>query len=142
MMWILVGAALAAAGVPGGLMLYRQASYGERYGGNEHDIRVTPDALFTVVVPDRGPSVGDMWTAFITDVAVVSQEYSTLVADDLFEGWLGLAPRGGGGHRLITFRARTPGKTTITVRNCYQGCDTKRTRAESRSVTWTVRVSR
>lgn len=123
-------------------MLYRQASYGDRYGENEHDITVTTDVLFTVVVPDRGLSAGYTWTAFITDTAVVSKEYSTLVANHLLGDWFSLAPGGHGGQRLITFRARTPGKTTITVRNCYQGCDAERTRAKSRSVSWTVHVAR
>ena len=122
-------------------MLYRQASYGDRYGENERDIIVTPDALFTVVVPDRGSSAGDTWTASIIDAAVVSHEYSTLVANDLLGDWFSLAPAGHAGLRLITFRARTPGTTTIIVRNCYQGCDTWRTRAESRSVSWIVRVA-
>lgn len=122
-------------------MLYRQASYGDQYGENEREITVTPDALFTVVVPDRGLSVGDTWTAFITDSAVVSKEYSTLVADDLFGSWFSLAPAGDGGQRLITFRARTPGKTLITVRTCSQGCDTGHSRAKSRSVSWIVRVA-
>ena len=134
--WFLVCLALTGAGIPGGTTLYRQANYGDRYGEDERDITVTTGALFSVVVADRGLPAGDRWTASIADTAVVSPEYSALVADGMFGGWFGLAAGGDGGQRLITFRARALGRTTITVRN------TGRTQAQSRFVRWTVHVPR
>lgn len=134
--------ALAAAGVGGGLTLYRQMTYGNRYDESRQDITVPSGTVFSLVVPDRGPSVGDKWTAGIYGDAEITQVHSTLIADNLFDRWFGPAPGGGGGQRVITFRADTPGTATITLENCYRGCDSERNRTESRSVSWDVTVSR
>jgi len=142
LIWLLVAVVLAAAGVWGGVVLYRQATYGSRYAEQQNDVKASVGDVFTLVVPDRGASVGDDWTASIADGAVVSQERSELIADSLRDRWFGAAPGGGGGDRLITFRAKAPGTTQITLSNCFQGCRDEQTRALSRSVSWTVTVER
>jgi Chagasin family peptidase inhibitor I42 len=142
LIWSLVAVVLLVAGVVGGLAFYRNATYGARYGEGEQSVAVSAGDVFSLVVPDRGASVGDDWTASTMDDAVLAQTHSTLVADNLLDRWFGPAPGGGGGQRLFTFRAKTPGKAKITLTNCFQGCDTERTRAESRTVTWSVTVSR
>jgi len=78
----------------------------------------------------------------VADGAVAAQERSELIADSLRDRWFGAAPGGGRGDRLITFRAKAPGTTQITLTNCYRGCNSEETRAESRSVSWTVTVER
>jgi len=142
LIWSLVAIVLAVAGVWGGVTLYRQATYGSRYAEQQGDVKVSVGDVFTLVVPDRGGSVGDDWTASIVDQAVASEERSELVADSLKDRWFGAAPGGGGGDRLITFRAKAPGTTQITLTNCYRGCNTQENRAESRSVSWNVTVER
>lgn len=142
LIWSLIAVIVAAAGVWGGTALYRQTTYGARFAEQQPDVKVSSGDIFTLVVPDRGPSVGDDWTASIADETVVSQKESILVADSLMDRWFGAAPGGGGGQRLVTFRAKAPGTTQVTLKNCYRGCDTDENRAESRSVSWTVTVSR
>lgn len=75
---------------------------------------------------------------------MAEQVRSTLIADSLSDRLFGPAPGsggGGGGQRLITFKAKSAGTTTITLSNCFQGCGNERTRALSRSVSWTVTVA-
>jgi hypothetical protein len=142
LIWSVVAIALAVAGVWGGIALYRQATYGPRYTEQQLDIKVSAGDIFTLVVQDRGPSVGDGWTASTADQAVVSQERSELIPDSLRDRWFGAQPGGGGGERLITFRAKAAGTTQITLSNCFQGCNNEQTRALSRSVSWNVTVER
>jgi Chagasin family peptidase inhibitor I42 len=142
LIWLLAAVVLAVAGVWGGLALYRQATYGHRYAEQQHDVKVSAGDLFTLVVPDRGESIGDQWTASVSDEGVVSQAGSTLIADNLLDRWFGADKGGGAGQRLITFRAKAPGTAQITLSNCFQGCNSERTRAESRSVSWNVTVER
>jgi hypothetical protein len=142
LVWSLVAVVLIVAAMAGGIAVYRKATYGPRYGEAEQNIKTSVGSVFSVVVPDRGPSVGDRWTASAGDPAVAEQVRSTLVADSLMDRWFGPAPGGGGGQRLVTFRATAPGTTTITLTNCFQGCDNDRTRGESRTVRWSVTVER
>ena len=133
---------LAVAGVWGGITLYRQATYGSRYAEQQRDVKASVGDVFTLVVPDRGPSVGDDWTASVADAAIAEEEKSELVSDSLTDRWFGAAPGGGGGDRLITFRAKAPGTTQIKLTNCYRGCTTPENKAESREVSWNVTVER
>ncbi|HZM76597.1 MAG TPA: protease inhibitor I42 family protein [Candidatus Limnocylindrales bacterium] len=142
LIWSLVAVVLAVAGVWGGIALYRQATYGSRYAEQQRDVKASVGDVFTLVVPDRGPSVGDDWTAAVADAAIVTEEKSELIPDSLSDRWFGAAPGGGGGDRLITFRAKAPGTTKITLTNCYRGCQTAQDQAESRSVSWNVTVER
>jgi len=142
LIWLSVAVVLAVAGVWGGLALYRQATYGPRHAEQDQEVRVSAGDVFTLIVPDRGESIGDRWTASVSDEGVVSQAGSTLIADNLFDRWFGAGKGGGAGQRLITFRAKAPGTAKVTLSNCFQGCDNERTRAESRSVSWNVTVVR
>jgi hypothetical protein len=142
LIWSLVAVVVLVAGVFAGLAIYRDAKYGTRYGESERTLSVASGEVFTLVVPDRGASVGDRWTASVSDGAVVAQVGSVLVADSLADRVFGPAPGGGGGQRLITFRAQNPGTATIVLSNCFQGCANERTRAASREVSWSVTVER
>jgi Chagasin family peptidase inhibitor I42 len=142
LIWLLVAVVLVAAGVWGGVTLYHQATYGSRYAEQQREAKASVGDLFTLVVPDRGPSIGDSWTASILDQSMVTQERSELVAENLRDRFFGAATGGGGGDRLITFRAEAPGTTQIVLTNCYRGCATAENQAESRSVSWNVTVER
>lgn len=142
LIWSLVVVVLAVAGVWGGIAVYRQATYGTRYAEQQRDVKASVGDVFTLVVPDRGPSVGDDWTATVADGAVVAQEKSELSPDSLRDRLFGAQPGGGGGDRLITFRATAPGTTEVTLNNCFQGCRDQRTKDLSRSVSWQVTVER
>lgn len=142
LIWSLVAIVLVVAGVWGGVAWHSQATYGPRYHEQQQAVKASAGDVFSLVVRDRGGSVGDNWTASVTDGAVAQQERSELIADSLKDRWFGAAPGGGGGDRLITFRAKAPGTTQITLTNCYRGCDNQENRAESRSVSWTVTVER
>lgn len=142
LIWSVVALIVAVAGVWGGISLYREATYGPRYDEQQQNVTVSVGDVFSLVVPDRGGSVGDDWTASIADDAVAAQEGSELVADSLRDRLFGAAPGGGAGDRLITFRAKATGFTQITLTNCYRGCATEQDKAESRSVSWNVTVGR
>lgn len=138
----LVALVLIVAVAAVGLAVYHKATCGDRFVESEQRVMVPADSVFTLVVPDRGASVGDRWTAGVDDAAIAEQIRSTLVADRLSDRLFGPTPGGGGGQRLITFRATAPGTTIITLSNCFQGCGDERTKAQSRSVSWTVTVER
>jgi inhibitor of cysteine peptidase len=142
LVWSLVAVVVLVGAVVGGLAVYRKVTYGDRYAESQTSVTAGEGSVFTLVVPDRGASVGDLWTATVADPAVAEQVRSTLVADSLSDRLFGPAPGGGGGQRLITFKAKAPGTTTITLSNCFQGCGNERTRAESRQVSWSVTVER
>jgi hypothetical protein len=142
LIWSVVAIIVAAAGVWGGAAWVGQATYGPRYAEQQHDVKASVGDIFSLVVRDRGGSVGDDWTASVADGAVAEQKGSELIADSLVDRWFGAAPGGGAGERRITFRAKAPGTTRITLTNCYRGCATPQDRAESRSVSWSVTVER
>jgi hypothetical protein len=139
--WSLVAVVLLVAAVVGGVASYRRVTYGSRYAEAKTSVSADKGSVFTLVVPDRGASVGDRWTAAVADPAVAEQVRSRLIADSLSDRLFGAALGGGGGQRLITFKAKSAGTTTITLSNCFQGCDNERTQADSRSVSWTVTVA-
>jgi inhibitor of cysteine peptidase len=140
--WTLAAVVLVVAGSVGGMAVYRRATYGIKYGEHQPNVAVSEGGIFTIVVRDRGPSVGDNWTASVSDEATVSPIRSTLIPSSFLDPWFGPKKGGGGGQRLITFRAKAPGNATVTLRNCFQGCWDGRTRALSRSVSWSVSVTR
>jgi inhibitor of cysteine peptidase len=140
--WTLVAVVLVMAGALGGMSLYRHATYGIKYSEHQPNVAVSEGGIFTIVVQDRGPSVGDDWTASVSDETTISQIRSTLIPSSFLDPWFGPKKGGGGGQRLITFRAKAAGNATVTLRNCFQGCRDDRTRSLSRSVSWTVSVAR
>jgi hypothetical protein len=129
-------------GMVGGTALYRRATYGTKYGEDQQSVAASEGRLFTVVIRDRGPSVGDNWTASVSDETTISQLRSTLIPSSFLDPWFGPKKGGGGGQRLFTFRAKASGTATVTLSNCFQGCWDDRTRTLSRSVSWTVSVAR
>jgi hypothetical protein len=133
---------VVAAGALGGVTLYRRANYGTKYGEDRQSVTVSEGGLFTIVIRDRGPSVGDNWTPSVSDETTISLVRSTLIPSSFLDPWFGPKKGGGGGQRLFTFRAKGPGKATVTLRNCFQGCWDDRTRALSRAVIWNVSVAR
>ncbi|MCP2328845.1 hypothetical protein HDA40_007352 [Hamadaea flava] len=142
LIWSLVAVVAVVGAVVGGVAVYRAATYGDRYDAEHSAVTVSDGSVFTLVVRDRGASVGDYWTATVADPAIAEQVGSELVADSLSDRVFGAAPGGGAGERLITFKATAAGTTTITLSNCFQGCDNDRRKAASSTVSWTVTVER
>jgi hypothetical protein len=139
LVWSLVAVVVLVAAAIGGVTLYRQATYGHRYGGGSA-VSTDKGSVFTLVVRDRGASVGDRWTATVADPAIVEQIRSELVADSWHDRVFGANAGGNGGDRYITFKAKSAGTTTITLSNCFQGCDNDRTRGLSQTISSTVTV--
>lgn len=142
MAWSVAAVILLVVVVAGGTAIHRRVTYGHFHDEADRSITTSVNAVFTVVVPDRGASVGDHWTVAVGDSAIARQVRSTLVSDGIVDRLFGPEPGGGGGKRFVTFRAKAAGVTTIDLTNCFQGCDNDRTRAESRTVSWTVTVER
>ncbi|NUR70533.1 MAG: protease inhibitor I42 family protein [Hamadaea sp.] len=142
LVWSLVAVVVLVGAVIGGVAVYRKVTYGDRFDASRPTLTVSEGSRFTLVVRDRGASVGDYWTAEVNDPAIAEQVGSTLIADSLSDRVFGPADGGGKGQRLITFEAKATGTTTITLKNCFQGCDTDRRRAASSTVSWSVTVER
>ncbi|MEV0268364.1 protease inhibitor I42 family protein [Hamadaea sp. NPDC050747] len=140
LVWSLVAVVVLVGAVVGGVAVYRKVTYGDQYDAGHSAVAVSDGSVFTLVVRDRGASVGDNWSATVADPAIAEQIGSTLVADSLSDRVFGPADGGGAGERLITFKAKAPGTTTITLTNCFQGCDNDRRRAASSTVSWSVTV--
>jgi hypothetical protein len=126
-----------------GLMVVKGVQ-GARYG-DVHDeggpvVVVDRSHRFSLAVPDRGASVGDHWTAAVAPEGVVALVRSEQVAGNIVDRMTGPASGGGAGTRYFVFDARHSGAVTITLHNCFQGCQTDRTRALSRDAGWTVTV--
>jgi hypothetical protein len=139
--WSLAAVVLIVAATAGSVVVYHKVTDGTLHGEPEQDIKTSAGSVFSLVVPDRGPSVGDGWSASASDAAVAEQVRSTVVADSLTGRWFGRPPRDELGQRRFTFRALAPGTTTITLTNCVRGCADERDRALSRTVSWNVTVA-
>jgi inhibitor of cysteine peptidase len=114
--------------------------YGDVHPEGGSAVVVDHGHRFSLAVPDRGPSVGDHWTAAATPDGVVTLVRNEQVDGNIAAWVLGPAIGGGAGTRYFVFDARRAGSVTITLHNCFQGCRTDRTTAESRDVVWTVTV--
>jgi hypothetical protein len=136
---VLVVAVVVAAVV--GLLIRRNTRYGTVLDRRATSATVKVGDRFTLKVPDRGPSVGDNWSATAQPGDVVTLVEEELLSGSLTDRILGPADGGGGGNRYFLFDARRPGQVTITLTNCFQGCQTESARAASETVTWTVTVS-
>lgn len=132
--FITVGVLVVAGAVWGGLAVRSNLRYG--YTADESQLSFTVDRgdRLTLVVYDRGGSVGDKWSYRIDPATGASY-----VDDEGPRNRGGLIGCCSGDHRYI-FRAAESGQVTITLVNCYRGCRTDADRAESREVTWTITV--
>lgn len=141
---VLIGAALAVLVVVAavvGLVVRRQLRYGTIVDRETASITVDVGDRFSLRVPDRGPSVGDRWSASADPADLVERVGDELVSDSLGDRLFGPALGGGGGVRYFRFDAKRAGRATITLSNCFQGCRTERTRAVSTTTVWTVIIA-
>ncbi|MFY1669103.1 protease inhibitor I42 family protein [Plantactinospora sp. WMMB334] len=141
---VLICAALALLVVVAavvGLVIRRQIRYGAIADQETGSISVDVGDRFSLRVPDRGPSVGDRWSASTEPAGLVEQVGDELVSDSLGDRLLGPALGGGGGFRYFRFDAERAGQVTITLSNCFQGCRNERTRSRSTATVWTVTIS-
>ncbi|WP_422770875.1 protease inhibitor I42 family protein [Plantactinospora sp. WMMC1484] len=141
---VLIGAALALLVVVvavAGLAIRRQLRYGTIADQETASITVDVGDRFSLRVPDRGPSVGDRWSASADPADLVEQVGDELVSDSLGDRLFGPALGGGGGFRFFRFDAKQAGRATITLSNCFQGCHNERTRSQSTTTVWTVTIS-
>jgi inhibitor of cysteine peptidase len=140
--WLFVLAGVVLIGLAGLLVVrgVQRARYGEVHDEASTTITVDRGGRFSLTVPDRGASIGDWWTAEIQPAGGVILARSELIYANLVDRLVGPATGGGRGTRVFVFDARRSGSVTITLHNCYRGCDNESTRAESRDAVWTVRV--
>jgi hypothetical protein len=130
-------AALAGMAVANGV---QRARYGDVHREGGAIITVAAGHRFSLAVPDRGASVGDHWSATVAPEGPVTLEHSEQIGGNLVDRLIGPAAGGGAGTRYFVFDARRTGSVTITLHNCFQGCQTDRARAASREAAWTVTV--
>ncbi|MEV4755247.1 protease inhibitor I42 family protein [Micromonospora sp. NPDC049559] len=143
---ILLGGCLAVAVLVGGtvagaLALRTKVRYGTVADRSRPALTVRAGDRFTLTVPDRGPSVGDSWRAAVEPAGAAEARGSELVLSHPVERILGPAVGGGAGTRHFIFVAVRPGRLTVTVTNCFQGCRDAETRAASTALLWTVTVT-
>jgi hypothetical protein len=123
-----------------GLTVYRQHVYGTVFTDSQLTVTVDAGDRFSLAVPDRGASVGDAWSTKVTAADVLIAQGRRKRAKSLLDR-VGPPQIGGGqGTSYFLYDARAAGTTTVTLSNCFQGCDRADTRSESREVTWTITV--
>jgi hypothetical protein len=143
---ILAGGFLAVAIVVGGttwgaIALRTKIRYGTLADRGDPALTVEAGDRFTLTVPDRGPSVGDSWRASIDPAGAATLVNRELVPSNPIDRIFGPALGGGAGTRYFVFDTSRPGRLTVTLANCFQGCRDPDTQAMSESITWTVTVS-
>ncbi|GII26028.1 protease inhibitor I42 family protein [Planosporangium mesophilum] len=140
--WLVTLAAVVVAALAGMAAIngVRRARYGDVHPQGDSAVVVGHGHRFSLAVPDRGSSVGDHWTAAATPDGVVALVRSEQVDGNIADRVFGPAIGGGAGTRYFVFDARRTGSVAITLHNCFQGCGTDRTTAESRDAVWTVTV--
>jgi inhibitor of cysteine peptidase len=140
--WVAVLATMGLVGLIGFVVdtVVRRSRYGDVHSEGAAGVAVDRSGRFSLAVRDRGASVGDHWTAAVAPEGIATLRRSELVGGSIVDRMFGPATGGGGGTRYFVFDARRPGATTITLRNCFQGCDSDRTRGASRDAVWTVTV--
>jgi hypothetical protein len=119
---------------------YRRVRYGREYDESRPAVRVGTGDRFSVEVHDRGGSVGDSWTAKTEPEGLLTARGDVLRGTFLISDVLPASDGCCGGTRLFTFDAGRPGTVTVTLSNCFQGCDSPTGRRYSRSVAWAVTV--
>ncbi|MEO3744694.1 protease inhibitor I42 family protein [Plantactinospora sp. B5E13] len=138
---VVVVVVLAVAAVVGAVLIRRQVVYGTVLDRSSTSATVEVGDRFTLKVRDRGPSVGDSWSATTEPGDVVTLVGDELISDSPIDRIFGANDGGGAGQHYFRFDAERAGQVTITLTNCVRGCQTERTRAASETLTWTVTVS-
>jgi inhibitor of cysteine peptidase len=131
---------LAAAATWGGFAWHRHATYGTIAGEDRTSLTVARGDRLSLAVPDRGPSVGDSWSAVMAPDGVLTQVDNRMIMSSLADRIFGPLTGGGGGTRYFIYEADHSGAASVTVSNCFQGCDHPGKTAESRRITWRITV--
>jgi len=140
---IIAGIAVVVVAAAGALAprAWHRLRYGAEYRASATTVLVAAGDRFSLVVDDRGASVGDSWSV----QQQPDPDVARFVRDDLVTPLrirIGRPAAGCcAGTRYFTFDAHGPGRTTIVLRNCFQGCDNARTRQASTAPRWTVIVT-
>jgi hypothetical protein len=124
----------------GGVILYRRQVYGAVYSESQTSVTAGQGDRFSLAVPDRRASVGDYWTAQVDPAGLLSDQGKRTRAKALLDRVRDPLLGGGAGTTFFTYDASATGTVKVTLKNCFQGCNTPRTIAASRSVTWTITV--
>lgn len=133
---------LALAGVAIGVgAVRRHVVLGTVAGEDRPAVEVDRGDRVSIAVRDRGASVGDSWTAATappgTLVPVAEHNVPRSWRERLFGRDSELAG-GGDGTTYFVYEAKRSGSATVTLVNCFQGCDEPT--PESRTVAWQVTV--
>ena len=121
----------------GGIALHRYETYGTEF--TESDLTVTVEAgdRFSLAVLDRGPSVGDSWSAAPSPLLIVQGERTRY--DNALAGFGQELAGCCRGTTFFIFDTETTGTTQVTLTNRFQsGHDPSD--PENRSVTWQITV--
>jgi hypothetical protein len=118
----------------------QRTRYGDVHDEGSAAVAVDSGHRFSLAVPDRTASVGDHWTAAVAPEGIATLAHSELIGGNVIDRVIGPATGGGDGTRYFVFDARRPGSATITLHNCFQNCNSDRTREASRDAVWTVTV--
>ncbi len=132
---------LIVAVVATGLTWRGHARFGAIADEQTTTLTVNVGGRFSLAVPDRGASVGDHWTASADPAGLVELVEKERMAAGLWDQVFGPSLDGGAGSRYFRYDAKRPGQVTITLSNCFQGCRNDHTRAESKTLSWTVTIS-
>jgi hypothetical protein len=140
-LWTVAAVVVLAVGATwGGLAWHRHAVYGTVVGEDKTTLTVDRGDRFSLAVPDRGASVGDSWSANVGPSGVLAPVDNRMVMNNFVDRVFGPLVGGGAGTRYFIYDADRSGSATVTVANCFQGCDHPTKAAESRSVTWRITV--
>jgi len=123
------------------LTLHDRATFGSKLDETHLTATLHQGDRYSIGVRDRGASVGDHWTAATDPPGALDSIEQRNVPRNwrarLFGRDSDLAG-GGDGTTYFVYEARRPGVATVTLDNCFQGCDWPS--PETRSVTWQITV--
>jgi hypothetical protein len=140
-LWTVAAVVVLAAGATwGGLAWHQHATYGTVVREDQKTLTVDRGDRFSLAVPDRGASVGDSWSSSVGPGGVLTPVDNRMVMSNLADRVFGPLAGGGAGTRYFIYDGDRSGRATVTVANCFQGCDHPTKAAESRSITWTITV--
>lgn len=139
-LWTVVGVIVLAWLGWGGVAVYRHRVYGTVFTESSLSVTVEVGDRFSLAVPDRGGSVGDLWSAQPAAGEILDERGHRMRKSSLLDQIRGPAPGGGQGTSFFLYEARAAGTTEVTLSNCFQGCDQPTPSSESRDVTWTITV--